>query len=163
MEYVRPSILKRAVRPRSEKNDETADREFQREQARLHVLREQYRQREYDRLRALYGSSKDKAEIQAEVRAQMEALLAEKDALARLEQEEEQRLAAEMIDQSRFAEFVEQEQESARAEYERYLYEENVEMARQRRLLEQHDRSAVLEVERQRPDFVDEAFCKSFR
>eukprot|EP00767_Chilomastix_cuspidata_P001639 gnl/Chilomastix_cuspidata/1764.p2 GENE.gnl/Chilomastix_cuspidata/1764~~gnl/Chilomastix_cuspidata/1764.p2 ORF type:complete len:178 (+),score=83.16 gnl/Chilomastix_cuspidata/1764:33-536(+) len=161
--YKRQSILRRPRKQPSEKNRTTFDDEFQREQHRLSVLTEKRQAREYERLRAMYGSMEDKRQMQEELRAAIDKLVEERERMKREEIAEEEKITHEMLEQAEFAHFVEQDHQQARLEYERYLLEENRRLEEERRQAQQLARQHGIMEDHERPDFFEEAFMRSYR
>ncbi|GIQ80118.1 hypothetical protein KIPB_000865 [Kipferlia bialata] len=161
--YVKQSILRRPPRQPTKKNDTTDVEVYEREMARVKTKQEEYQRREFERLRALYGTLEDKREMQQELKRVMENLLEEKARLATEEREEEKRIAKEMADYAQFAEYIEADQAAARLEYEKYLLAENKRLADQRQNMTVEERQAAIEADRSRPNFFEESFMKSFR
>ncbi|GKT15145.1 hypothetical protein ADUPG1_010634 [Aduncisulcus paluster] len=160
----RESILKRPIRPQSSKNSETSCTQFQREQAQLEHRRDQYRQREYERLRALYGTPEDKKAIQEKLRHELEELEDEKKKLEELQMLEDKRIIEEMKEKEEFEKFVQEDMRKEKEQYAKYLYEENkrIELEKMRR--EKMTREEEIEEEKKAKDvFYTNAFMKSWR
>ncbi len=161
--YQKQSILRRPARKPSDKNNTTFDLQKEKEEARQKALQDAYEQREYERLRAMYGSAEDKREIQMKLQAEMQALVDAKKKLEDDERAEEDKFRAAFEDQIKFAQFIEQDHTEARKEYERYVLEENIRLEQQRAQAKETDHDQEVEADIKRPDFFAHSFMRSFR
>ncbi|KAG9394611.1 hypothetical protein J8273_3865 [Carpediemonas membranifera] len=161
--FQKQSIMNRPIRAPSTKNETTLEKEYMREQRRLELIREKQEEREYERLRALYGTEEDKREIQARLKSEIDALVDARKSLDEQEKMEEERFKAEFEDQIKFAEFIEQDHNEARKEYERYVLEENLRLEEAAKRAKDEERDMEVEEDIRRPDFFKQAFMRSFR
>ena len=164
MKPPRQSILRRKAAPASVKNSTTFDDAFEKEISRLQYKSEQYSQREYERLRAIYGDKEDKREIQLRLREGMDQLMMERKRLEQEDKESDRQYAEELEDQIKFSEFVEADHQQARYEYERFLMRDNMRQVEERRVAEEATKEQEKDrISKEGDCFFEGHWMRSFR
>eukprot|EP00761_Pharyngomonas_kirbyi_P011659 gb/GECH01011685.1/.p1 GENE.gb/GECH01011685.1/~~gb/GECH01011685.1/.p1 ORF type:complete len:167 (+),score=59.06 gb/GECH01011685.1/:1-501(+) len=132
MESHRQSILQRKKRNFSKGNEETSDKEYEKELARLESKRKRWEDMKESRRKAHWGTPEEKKELQEQQLMERELHLRLKEQRSREEKLKDAEEADWMMEKVSASEELEAEREQARREYLRSLMEENRQLIQER-------------------------------